>query len=72
MKSIAGEIHLLYAAAIFAAAEEAKREERERIGTECFRRGTVGIEALSKDEQGFWKGYWQSMIDVGQSLGGKK
>jgi len=42
---------------------EAKREERERIAIDLMGRGQVGIDALPKDEQGFWKGYWQACID---------
>jgi len=40
----------------------------KEVGELMIGRGTVGMEALPKWEQGFWKGYWQALIDKGESL----
>ena len=43
-------------------------EAIREVGELMIGRGTVGMEALPKWEQGFWKGYWQALIDKGESL----
>ena len=38
------------------------------IAQDFIGRGEVGLDALPEGEQGYWKGYWRSVIDSGKSL----
>jgi hypothetical protein len=40
----------------------------QKIGDSLISRAIVGFDALPKDEQGFWKGYWQAFQNFGQEL----
>ena len=50
------------------AIEEACRAQVRKVGEDMERRGKAGMVAVPEGEQGFWKGYWQSLIDKGQAL----
>jgi len=39
-----------------------------KVGKDMVGRGEAGMAALPDGEQGFWKGYWQALIDQGQAL----
>ena len=61
----------LVAKAQLAKAEPIIREqEREKLGATFISRAKAGFEALPDGEQGFWKGYWQCLLDKGESLKG--
>ena len=47
----------------FIARAAVREESLNMIG-----RGEAGLAALPEGEQGFWKGYWQALIDRGHSL----
>lgn len=44
------------------------RAQVRKVGDDMTKRGEAGLAALPIGEQGFWKGYWQALIDKGQAL----
>ena len=40
----------------------------KEVGELYISRAKAGFEALPKGEQGFWKGYWQCLMDRGEAL----
>ena len=44
------------------------RAQVRKVADDMTKRGEAGLAALPIGEQGFWKGYWQALIDKGQAL----
>jgi len=50
--------------------EEIRQDTWRKYSEYLINRGEAGLNALPENEQGFWKGYWQSMVNTGNNLKG--
>ena len=50
--------------------DEIRQDTWRKYSEYLINRGEAGLNALPENEQGFWKGYWQSMVDTGNNLKG--